>query len=50
MQKLTKEETEQSDTTFQECSYLQRVHVKFVVTGGQIYLTKTVDFQNTKII
>ena len=26
-----------------------RVHVGFVVTGGQIYLAKTVGFQNTKI-
>ena len=26
-----------------------RVHVEFVVTGGQINLTKTVVFQSTKI-
>ena len=26
-----------------------RVHVEFVVTGGQINLSKTVGFQNTKI-
>ena len=29
--------------------FLIRVHVEFVVTGGQIYPTKTVGFQNTKI-
>ena len=28
---------------------LIRVNLKFVMTGGQIYLTKTVSFQNTKI-
>ena len=26
-----------------------RVHVEFVMTGEQIYLTKTVGFQNTKL-
>ena len=26
------------------------VDVEFVVTGGKIYLTKTIDFKNTKII
>ena len=26
-----------------------RVHVEFVVTGGYIYQTKTVDFQNIRL-
>ena len=27
----------------------KKVHIEFVVTGGQIYQTKNVGFQNTKI-
>ena len=49
MQKLSKEEIEQSATTFQKKQLLIREHVEFVVTSGQIYQTKTFGFQNTQI-